>query len=167
MIHRSPSNLDPPSLPATLRLVQKATSPETWVRLICGIVAAIASIWLLLVEQRTIPILLSAAGLVFSALWIARFVRSRSQGQQGPSALLELDQEGIILENRGERTAVVWKNVCRIEQDQDALMVCVVRNDGTELRIDPEFGGLGLEALSQLIYGFLRRSRTCNGQDKG
>lgn len=153
-------------LPSSVRLQRSPLTTEVWVKFGLSWLALMAGAWLWAVDDRLWPRAMAAASLLFGVLWVRRFLRSRLQERAGERASLELTSRGLALQADGQRTELEWHKVCRIEQDQDALMVCVVRNDGTELRLDPEYGGLGLDDLSQLIHRFLLQSRGCTDPDK-
>lgn len=151
----------------TVRLPRPRLTTEVWVKFAAAWFSLASGGWLWVVATHLLPRVMAAAAMIFGLLWLHRFVRARRADRRDDPDVLELTPENVALRSAGTRTVVSWHEVCRIEQDQDALMVCVVRKDGTEWRLDPEYGGLGLDALSQLLHQFLLQSRGCADPDRG
>jgi len=147
------------SSPPEISLTQHFAQGDSTLRLVLGVVSTIASLWLWAVDPRPVPRMAALLGLIFGLLWTWRFVRRRSQ----PLAedRLILDAQTVKLRRNGLEEAIPWGGVSRVELDHDALVVCLIRSEGKELRIDPGYGGLGLSALGELLQKHLLASRVC------
>lgn len=140
-------------------LTQQHAGGEATLRLAFAALALVAAVWLLAVDGRTVPRIAASLSLVFGLAWAWRFVRSRTQNAQTDQ--LRMNENALVLRKGGSEQTVPWLSIDRIELDQDALVVCVMLREGGEVRVEPGYGGLGLDDLGKLIHGRLEASRVC------
>ena len=152
------TNPTPPP-PNEICLTQQHAGGEATLRLAFAALALVAAVWLLAVDGRTVPRIAAGLSLAFGFAWAWRFVRGRTHDAQADQ--LCMNENALVLRRGGSEQAVPWLSIQRIELDQDALVVCVVVREGGEVRVEPGYGGLGLDHLGKLIQERLKASRVC------
>lgn len=153
------------SATAEVCLVQEHQGGEATLKLAFGILALLSALWLLAVDSRPVPRITAGLGALFGVLWVSRYLRRRTTRTKD---CLVLNAHGLHLRCNGQNAVdVPWDTVERVELDEDALVVCVIRRDGPEVRLDPGFGGLPLRALGETIHGALVKHRACIPKSDG
>jgi len=102
--------------------------------------------------------LLAIGSLVAVRFWAQRVVAARTEERSLAGTSLELGPEQIAIPRHGRPIELVaWSDLERVEVDHEKLLVVLRTRTGSEVEIEPTFGGLGLEGLAQRIEG--RRPR--------
>ncbi|MDD9968328.1 MAG: hypothetical protein OXR73_18970 [Myxococcales bacterium] len=136
---------------------------EARVRLWAAALAIPAALWLFSVSRAWLMWVFGGAALAFGALWLRRQQAARPEALDPTDNRLDLTREGLAVIAEGVGQGVAWCNAGDISIDHDALVVCVARKDGPELRIEPQYGSLGLQELAETIYEYSRRAKGCAG----
>jgi hypothetical protein len=119
----------------------------------------LGALWLLVVAERAILTALAVAGLLGAVLCAMRARQgfARAQDPDAHSLRLSIDTLEIREADRTERVA--WTELASIEIDEEHLCLVLRRFQGDALSLQPRFGGLGLEALSEILDQRVKRAR--------
>lgn len=95
---------------------------------------------------------LALLSLVAVRFWAQRVTTADAEQRALEGRALELDDEGLSIPRAdGEPTRISWSALERVEIDHERLLVVLRRPDGSEVEIEPTFGGLGLDELARRI----------------
>lgn len=131
------------------------------VRAIAGVVAAAASLLLLLGDLPVPVFLVGVLGLFVSVLWLRNARRTAHRVPQANLYFLAVYQDGLLLSEGEHRVAIPWTQVQDVAVDEERLDVVVTRQDAPPLRIEPRYAGVEIHQLVRTLRNAWRGPGDC------
>lgn len=147
-----------------LALDERGERSAAKLRIAAALVVVVASVWLLALPYP-VPRAFAVAGLLFSALWLARSLRQQAEVRDPAQHYLELSPEFLLLRSGAAQDRVPWPEVAALAVDEERLLLRVARRRGPPLEIEPRYQGLGLHALHAAVEAARQRARCALAPD--
>ena len=141
------TDVDGTVLPGNVR----AEREVGWVYTLSATALLLAGLWLLLVAERGIQYSLALAGVLGGIAFASRARACFARARSAPSHFLHLLGEVLVVHDSGSERRLPWSAVQATLVDQDRLCVVLHLADGGQLRVEPRYGDLGLQALADLL----------------
>lgn len=123
-------------------------------RMVAGLVVGALSVFLLALPLGTAPRVLAGVALAVSIAWIVVAARGRRRIRSRDAWWVELGDELAVAQG-GDPAVISWRDIARVDVDEERLDVVVHRATGGELRILPVWRGadgpLGLHDVADVI----------------
>lgn len=106
----------------------------------------------MLLGKLPLPLFLVAVlAILLSLAWLAQARRVRKRAGDVRPAALVVHEQGMLLEEAERETFVPWREIARIEVDEERLDVVLTRNDGSLLRVEPRYAGVDIHELVRTL----------------
>lgn len=122
-----------------------------WVRGISALLALAGACALLLGELPLPVFAIALLALLIAAAWLGQAVRARRASSHSQQDALIVHADGLSLDELTRRAWVPWRNVERVEVDEERLEVVVIRRGAPALRIEPRYPGVDLYQLVRTL----------------
>jgi hypothetical protein len=146
---------EPVAEPLRLTLDLDAERAQARLRFGAALIALAGATWLSLVDGRIWPRIAA----VLSALLAVRMVQGyrAAQGALANAAghYLEITADQLVIAAGDTQQRIARDELAAIELDHDRLVVVLRCHDGSEIAIEPRYGGLTFEALGQTLQAAL------------
>jgi len=146
--------------PIKLSLDVDAQQVDAQLRTGAVVVAAMAGLWLFCVGDSLWLRGTALVSLGFATRWLAVVRRSARAAEQNALHFLEITPQRITLAHGVHQRSVPLPRVQHIELDEDRFTVVMRMKDGSELAIDPVYGGLGLRELGEMLQRYLQAAHS-------
>jgi hypothetical protein len=142
------------ALPLRLALDASGRRAQANLRIGAACIAVIAGIWLAWVEGRWWLRLTALASVLFGMRWLS-LARASRAARKDDADYLEITGDELVLATGLEVRRLPLDSIRAVELDHDRLTVMLRLENGEELAIEPQYGGLGLRELGETIERIL------------
>jgi hypothetical protein len=133
------------------------------VRLLAGILAGVAGVWLGWVSALAIHRAFALAAIVFSVLWLRSTLRAPKSSAPQSRGYLELDSTGLTMVTHSHTEQIVFDNITAVRMDHDRIAVVIERKAGPEIVLEAAYQGAPPEQLAARIHNrWLEWQAGCN-----
>jgi hypothetical protein len=146
--------------PIKLSLDADAEQADARLRSAAALVAAGAGVWLFCVSGSWWLRATALASAAFAARWLVVVRRAMHVSHESTLHFLEITPQRITLARGIHQRSVPIERIQRIELDEDSFTVVIRMHDGSELAIDPIYGGLGLRELGEMLQRYVQAAHS-------
>jgi hypothetical protein len=125
------------------------------VRGVCGVLALLGSLAMLLGRLPVPLFLIALLGIVLSLVWLRQARKLWRRAGTAKPATLVVHRAGFALDD----TFIPFQQVTAFELDEERLDVKVALVNGEALRIDPQYRGVDIYTLVRTLQDALRATR--------
>jgi len=129
------------------------------VRTVAALLALLGACAMLLGKLPLPLFLVAVLAILLSAAWLAQARRVRKRAALPAPAALVVYAEGMLLAESERETFVPFREVARIEVDEERLDIVLTRHDGSLLRVEPRYAGVDIHELVRTLDEARRSAR--------